>query len=272
MKASGGDSDIAADMVNQRASDVKDEQRREADDRAESDREAKRKTKQPGWMESNIHRNTSIVNDNYRGMASDAMSQVSPWAGKLVDAMGRLTDSIIARGEALRGFSPSLAYAGAVGDIRRQRSDFYEAQVAGPAYGRVMNEESKLESTLRDAFAPVKASIADGVADVLVVLGDIVNQFLPLIKVIEATVRFTFDVLKTILAVIQFAVEKSGLKDLIDAIGDFFTNKDKAEAKGLDLEKIFKNPLLEFPQGQWMGPGAPPRDGRGLGIPIVEGL
>jgi hypothetical protein len=128
---------------------------------------------------------TGVIQNNFRGLAQSAAPKD---AADIIGAMGRLTDAIVERGRELSIYSGPAAVASAHADIRQMRSNIYEAQVAGGSYAKVIDESSKLQTGLQDAFAPLKDEIAKTLADVL----KFVNTFMPEFKELALFLRDTW--------------------------------------------------------------------------------
>jgi methyl-accepting chemotaxis protein len=205
---------------------------------------------------------TRIIQNDYRGLVSNHLP--AP-IGEFVQALGRLTDAINSRARELAPFNGRLAVATTTADVRQLRADMYEGQVAGGAYSRVVDESSKLQTGLQETFAPLKALIADHLADML----EIINY----LREMAPSIRPILDS-----AIEAKVIAKQGFKAVVDAVTPFkgfpAAARDLAEIPDKIKEKmqevhgenkedpfadVFKNSTMQFPPEQTnmaqIGPG-----------------
>lgn len=117
-------------------------------------------------------RGRMIIQDDFLGIITE---QLPPAAKRFVDELSMLTKAIVEKGRALSIYSGDLAQAAARADIRSMMADINEARGPGREYARVIDEQSKLETTFRNALNPAKEAIAGGIANLLQMLNDLVK-------------------------------------------------------------------------------------------------
>ncbi len=287
-RAAGGNKEVAQEMIQRRGHELRQQeqaQRKNAEDEArEQARQQKQQAQEaerqrpalfkgmrdaPHATAANV--STGVIQGNYRGLAASALPTD---AGNVLQALGRLTDAIESRGREIAPFSGGLMGKVVDADMRKMNADIYEAKVAGDSYGRVIEESSKLQTGLENAFAPVKAVIADGLADLMVLLQD----WMPDMKSLALGIRDTLIVMKDygreLPYLIAFALNDQEeelnkfLKLIAKKIEQDIEESDLKMAKkdiGLDW---FNDPLLlqphALPAGPVPGNGAADRFGFGI--------
>lgn len=290
MQAAGGNKGVAREMMVQKASELREEERQrrqaamdEARERRQMERQAdrERQANQPGLFQqfkdnpgaAMANTGASIVKDNYRGLAGSMLPRQFE---EQLHALGRLTDAINSRGRELAPFSGQLAHSGAMSDVRQMRADIYEAKVAGGSYSRVMDESSKLQTGLQEAFAPLKDEIAKGLADLI----GFAREFMPEFKALALWLRDRFievrAFMETLPLVIGFA-SRGQIGAAEDAMREGFRQADldqkwahrrdkERESQGRDpFQSWWEDPLLQLPDasdGRWNEPARVPGGGR----------
>ncbi len=291
MSASGGNRAIAKEAVTQKAADIREQQESQRRLAMEQDKESARQQQKftsamtpsfakevmsgpTGAATASIGAGTHVINDQYRTVA---MSLLPGPAAAMVGALGRLTDAIEARGRELSMFSPHLAVATGTADLRQLRANMYEAHIAGQSYGRVIDEGSKLQTSLQEAFAPIKDLIAESAADILQSLNALLVEGKPLIqKMYEVMVELKVINQQMGAAVIHMAQGDfaDARKDIADINKNIAKKLEDMRIKEMSFENQFaafwNDPLLQLPVPQ-RGPLAPALDpaGGALGIPLV---
>lgn len=67
----------------------------------------------------------------------------------------------------LAAFSPQLSGANAMADVRSLMDDMKEANAVGPDLARIAESQSDMQHELREMFLPIKAMVADLMADLM---------------------------------------------------------------------------------------------------------
>jgi hypothetical protein len=106
-----------------------------------------------------------------------------------VKAFTTAVEGFTARAHELAGFSPSIAVAEQMGDIRGFFDDLKEAQRLGPDLARMLKAETGMQHDLREIFLPIKAVIVEGIADMLEVLRGLTELVRALIQSIAEYVK-----------------------------------------------------------------------------------
>jgi hypothetical protein len=276
MQAAKGNSDVAREMISQRNADIREQEgmmRRQAMERERS----------PGFMDrlkqspietiaegvtKSINQKTRIINDDYRGAAVSAFNGMGPLGGvmgKFIDAVGTLADGINAKGHALSPYSGELSGSVAMSRVRSLYADVDEAQRNGGAYGRVIDEQSKLQTNLQTAFVPIKEEIAKAVGDLLAFLNQWVEPMTPILELMKGhlyAIRQILQVVYASMGPVQALLAKWAKDDE--------KAKQDAEEAQKQLLKLWDDPLLELPPEP--GPAGPPEDGGGMGFGLLDGF
>ncbi len=264
MQAAGGDKGLAREMMAQQDQQIKEEARQAKKmENAEAPSLMDRITKGGQILGDaavgGINQQTRIMQDNYRGAAVSALNQTGPLgatAGKLVDAMGKLTDAIVEKGIALSPFSGELAASAGMANVRQIMANLTEAQRNGTAYARVIDEQSKLQTDLQDAFNPAKEEIAKAIGDILEFLNDNKDVF-------HAIALMAADQLRLIRLMMEAGMATMPLlsaaaKLYLSTRDDDIKKADAAKKKAAEeMLNAFNHPDLRLPGG---GPARPPTD------------
>jgi hypothetical protein len=211
MQASGQNEETAREMISQRREQEREDLRRERE--------------QPGMLENlgnlaigaeivrrfnetanapmrSIDRQTMLARDDYRGYAMSTMGEggiLGKYAAKLVDSMGKLTDAVEEKGKALSQYSGDLAQQTAMAQVRQMMADIREARTAGKAYGEVVEQSSKLQTELQEAFTPIKMELAKILTDILKAIRDGVEFSRPFLEIYASHLRLIGELLKAII-------------------------------------------------------------------------
>lgn len=79
------------------------------------------------------------------------------------NAVKSVFESISARAQELRGFSGSIAAAAARLDVSRIQGDIREAQLLSQQYAKFLENQEKLERTIRELLLPIKMAVLDAI-------------------------------------------------------------------------------------------------------------
>jgi hypothetical protein len=83
------------------------------------------------------------------------------------DAVKQVTDSLLVRAKELGQFSAPIAVAEAMAEVRQVFADLHEGQKIGTDLARLIDAQSRLNANLQELFTPLKAALAQFLADVL---------------------------------------------------------------------------------------------------------
>ncbi len=100
------------------------------------------------------------------------LERVGGVAIKTVGALNTLTEAFISRAQEIGGYSPQLATANAMAEVRSLLGDIREADRLGPEMARLVDAESRLSNDLREMLLPVKEFIIRNLADFVAWLRD----------------------------------------------------------------------------------------------------
>lgn len=279
MELAGGDKDLAKEMMSQQDKQAKEEDRRarqqERDAAKNNNGLIQRIMRDPlkGAQEAaltGVDRSKDVIQDRYRGAAVDTLDQMGmKFPAKLLDALGKLTDAIVERGEALSPYSGELATSKAMSRVRQLQADIYEANQAGGSYAKVMDEQSKLQTSLQTAFVPMKDEIAKLLGQLLEMLGPIMALLGPQIKIWTAELKLINFMLQKILWIWR-NLTPAGI------IAEFAQEMQKQEQKKQEPKNYFQELLRDAALNLPPDGGVVAQDRRGgnngLGMGIFDGL
>jgi hypothetical protein len=188
MKATGGNRALADRAIQQKASDIREEERAAKQQMQDEAREQTRQgrmlmqgaqrvsqyisanepellkdLKQNG-LATTANVGADVIGGNFRGLAASALPTEM---ARTLKAFGRLADAIESRGREISGFSGGLTQKVVEADLRKMYQEMREAQVAGGAYGHAIEAQSKLQTGLDDSATGTKIFFADFAAQLM---------------------------------------------------------------------------------------------------------
>ena len=202
------------------------------------------------------------VQDDFTGLADEVLPDSLK---KVVHAFDDLTKAIIDKGRQLSRWSGDLQEASTKADVRKMQADFREAQGPGREYARVIDEQSKLETTLRDSFGPLKEAIAKATANILEKLNELWEA-----SSMDEMLRMVGEIAKVVATFISLDPEK-----ILDALVDLPENIWKAwfasrPEKG-DLAEAIRNAKADLKRQPKAGPQRNFNPGN-FDFPILDGV
>lgn len=194
-----------------------------------------------------------------------ALEGLGKGAVKAAGAFTDVTEAFILRGQQLARFSPQLAGANAVAQVRQTLGDIREAQRVGPEVARLTDNWSRLQDILRERFEPLEKWAAGILADITGFFANALDEHK---KANEA------------LKELQTLIDKHGAAQVKKMLGrddlEGLMKKLQEQAKGTDYDEIarrwlngLKNQVGEEPPQQAMN--IEPLKER-LAIPAFQGL
>lgn len=165
--------------------------------------------------------------------------------GAIIGLPEKLSDAFLQRAKQLGGFSGAIAGAEAIADARGEMANLREANELGPAMGRMIDAQSRLENELRELLLPIKKFVVEVLADRLETLANAAKVVANLPTVMETITDYALraaaeavraritDARKILL---QDLPEK--LKEILkepeldDMFNDFFRDLDNANQMG----------------------------------------
>jgi hypothetical protein len=151
----------------------------------------------------------------------------------------------VARAEVLSQYSGAISAAQASADVRRITTDIREASAVGTDTGRLIDAQSRFQTSFDNAILPIKEFLVERLATIMEKLADWMDYLSPRIE-------GGFVVLKAIMeAIIQFANFdwKGGaaiLRGIVGKLEDIAARKPGAE-ENMPLEQMLR--MLEGGQG-----------------------
>jgi hypothetical protein len=98
------------------------------------------------------------------GPALDAIPKVALAA---IDGMKQLTDAFIQEANRLAKYSGDISIAQAGAEVRSLQQDLKEANAMGPGMARLIESQSKIETTMREIVLPIKTFVVEILANLL---------------------------------------------------------------------------------------------------------
>lgn len=95
--------------------------------------------------------------------------------GAVAGAAEQLTKAFLDRAKQLSKFSPSIAVAEAMSNVKLMMADMREAQALGPDMGRLITASTDVQIQIREAILPLKRALVNGLASLL----EMVSKLLP---------------------------------------------------------------------------------------------
>lgn len=187
--------------------------------------------------------------------AADALGDTIPILGgvaaagiKAANAIASIPEKLdaafIARAKQLEGLNANIAGAEARADVRALRADIREANELGQGMGRLVDAQSRIDTTIRDLLLPIKKFVLEVLAVRLEIIADvlgIIANFPTIIQTVGADVgsaivlaldlEFTKarETIEKIPEDIRKILEKPDEKDL-DMLNEFFGDAHRAAA------------------------------------------
>lgn len=215
-----------------------------------------------------IERGAMVMGDNYRGVAMSQMSEMGPFGkigAKLVESMGKLTDAIREKSDALSPYSGELARETALAQVRQLRADIEESRRAGAAYAKHTEAQSRLQTELQAAFTPMKIELAKLMTDILNNLRIGVEVAKPVIDLIKDEIKSMRNDVSFIRGMIVGFIGEDSFGALIEEIEKGHKwDREIEEAKG---RRWWRQGIPDLPDEEF-APHAPP-DEAGLGFEIL---
>lgn len=87
--------------------------------------------------------------------------------GTLVSASKALVNAFLDRAKELKQYSPTIAAAEAVSQVRKMMADIREANVLGNDYARLIQSQTDIELQIRDLLIPMKQFLLENLASIL---------------------------------------------------------------------------------------------------------
>lgn len=214
---------------------------------------------------------SSVVENDYAGASSQLLDGVSK-AGKALEELGpagaaagvalqtvagaakaysEVVGAFIQRGRELASLDGGLAGATAMADVRSLMSDLREAEVLGPKMAELIEQQSRMESALREGLLPIKEFILDEVLGFMTNIGQFAVWILEALN--KLLNYFGKDINETI----------TKIKELLEG------KNDEAEAWTRDWERAMNSfrPRRDLTLGN-IFPGVRPADVP-LGVPVL---
>lgn len=222
-------------------------------------------------MTETARRGRMIIQDDLLGLITE---QLPPAAREFVAQLTMLTRAIVEKGRMLSVYSGPLAEATARADVRSMLADIREAQGPGREYARVIDQQSKLENTFRNALNPAKEAIAGAVANLLEGINNLVNS----LHIPEALVTVG-EVLKVVSAFTSMDPQKISdaiinlPENIAKAIDEYLSDSDEG------LDQAIRQAWFDLGMNKGLGRGQAPladkarfgNPGR-MNFPVVQGI
>jgi hypothetical protein len=118
--------------------------------------------------------------------AADFISSSLPIVGEMIGAQmkfqaavldipNKLTAAFIEQAGRIQQYSGPISGAQAISDVRQIQADIREAQALGPGMGRMIDAQSRLDTTLREILLPIKKFIVEVLAERLELMANAVQ-------------------------------------------------------------------------------------------------
>ncbi len=100
-------------------------------------------------------------------VVGDALASALNLAAAPVREFHDVVESFVQRGKELSAFSPELAVANALADVRTLIADMHEADVLGPELARLTTAQTDLQMEFRSMLLPIKEWLVEKLADIM---------------------------------------------------------------------------------------------------------
>lgn len=217
-----------------------------------------------------MDRASMLMGNNFRGAAMSMVGEVpliGGYAQQLIDSMGKLTDAIVQRGEALSPYSGELATATSMASVRQLMADLEEARKNGSSYARVIDQQSKLQTELQAVFNPIKEQIALIVGDGLGMVREFIEYIRPILETYRAELMAIRMGIKTQVEVAKLAFS---LQDLMYKGVMSFLEEEKKKDADMTLQKIWDSVDLADTMNDRIPEGRLPPDLGAMGFGILD--
>jgi hypothetical protein len=108
-------------------------------------------------------------------LAGPVVSAITDYYKAILEAPTRAAQAFLDRGRQIQGFSPEIAVANAMADVRSLMLDIREAQTLGSSLARLAEAQSQFQAEFREAVLPLKKFLIEVLTDILNVASNTVG-------------------------------------------------------------------------------------------------